>query len=396
MAKLNTKQLHAIWKQGEEGRTFLGNGLIFRVSASGTATFEVRYSIYGRRRIMGLLPAFPALSLAEAEHQAAQIRYQAKQGLDPQETKKQVKQKPFKLLRDLAKHWLDDIDDRIKTGHIYRRVYNNDIDPQLGGLPPDKIRPIDINNLLKKIRASGRPAIANDALHYIKRIFQHGMKLGEVTNNPAEPFRYEDAGGTEKPRDRALTFKELDILFSTMRKYKDQITRENYLAVALLVCLGCRKMELMAATWDEIDFNEREWLMPSNRSKTGKAIRVPLVDPVYDWLQELHVRAAGSDYVFPSRRASKRPHVSPDTLNAALAKLLREEKLALEPFTIHDLRRTTKTLLASMGVPPHVSERCLNHKIRGVEGVYDHYDYFNERKTAYEKLSGVIAPMVNQ
>jgi len=53
-------------------------------------------------------------------------------------------------------------------------------------------------------------------------------------------------------------------------------------------------------------------------------------------------------------------------LNAALAKLLREEKLVLEPFTIHDLRRTTKTLLASMGVPPHVSERCLNHKIRGV------------------------------
>src|SRR5690606_13713204 len=141
----------------------------------------------------------------------------------------------------------------IKTGHIYRRVYNNDIDPQLGGLPPDKIRPIDINNLLKKIRASGRPAIANDALHYIKRIFHHRMKLGEVTNNPAEPFRYEDAGGTEKPRDRALTFKELEILFSTMRKYKDQITRENYLAVALLVCLGCRKMQLMAATWDEID-----------------------------------------------------------------------------------------------------------------------------------------------
>ena len=41
-----------------------------------------------------------------------------------------------------------------------------------------------------------------------------------------------------------------------------------------------------------------------------------------------------------------------------------------------------------------MSERCLNHKIRGVEGVYDHYDYFDERKAAYEKLSGVIAPMV--
>lgn len=54
---------------------------------------------------------------------------------------------------------------------------------------------------------------------------------------------------------------------------------------------------------------------------------------------------------------------------------------------MHDLRRTCRTLLASIGVPGHVAERCLNHKLKGVEGIYDQYDYFDERRAALSNLS---------
>ena len=60
-----------------------------------------------------------------------------------------------------------------------------------------------------------------------------------------------------------------------------------------------------------------------------------------------------------------------DTLNAAIAKLFTQNKLTMPHFTIHDLRRTARTLLSSLNVPPHISERCLNHKLKGVESVYD-------------------------
>ena len=33
---------------------------------------------------------------------------------------------------------------------------------------------------------------------------------------------------------------------------------------------------------------------------------------------------------------------------------------------------------------PHVAERCLNHKLKGVEGIYNRHDYFAERKAALE------------
>jgi len=53
-------------------------------------------------------------------------------------------------------------------------------------------------------------------------------------------------------------------------------------------------------------------------------------------------------------------------------------------FHIHDLRATMKSHMGKMGIDRFVSERCLNHKIEGMEGVYDRGDYFRERKAALE------------
>jgi len=62
----------------------------------------------------------------------------------------------------------------------------------------------------------------------------------------------------------------------------------------------------------------------------------------------------------------------------------------LQHFTIHDLRHTFRSLAAAEGVPSHVAERCLNHKLKGVEGIYDRYDYFEERREAHQKVAELI------
>lgn len=67
----------------------------------------------------------------------------------------------------------------------------------------------------------------------------------------------------------------------------------------------------------------------------------------------------------------------------------------LEHFTVHDLRRTCRSLLASLGVPSHIAERCLNHKLKGVEGIYNRHDYLNERREAFEKLACMLTPIIN-
>ncbi len=51
----------------------------------------------------------------------------------------------------------------------------------------------------------------------------------------------------------------------------------------------------------------------------------------------------------------------------------------IEHFTIHDFRHTMKSNMSALGIPDFISERCLNHKIPGISGVYDNFDYLQER-----------------
>lgn len=59
-------------------------------------------------------------------------------------------------------------------------------------------------------------------------------------------------------------------------------------------------------------------------------------------------------------------------------------------FTVHDLRRTARTQLAELGIDPVVAERCLNHSIKGVEGIYNRHGYFNERRDALNKWANLL------
>jgi integrase len=103
--------------------------------------------------------------------------------------------------------------------------------------------------------------------------------------------------------------------------------------------------------------------------------------------------SAGSEWVFPARRRdarSKVEHVGRDTLNVAFTRL---DVGKIEPFTVHDLRRTARTHLAALGVAPHVAELCLNHKPRGVGAIYDRHSYFIERRTALQSWTELLTQL---
>lgn len=153
--------------------------------------------------------------------------------------------------------------------------------------------------------------------------------------------------------------------------------------------IALRRLGLVAARWEELDLDASVRRLPASRTKTGAALEIPLAPQVVEWLQELRVFAAGSEYVLPARRiaAGQRfPHISPDTLNVALGRV----RHGLEHFTIHDMRRTARTQIAAPGVSREVAERALNHKLRGVEGIYNRHDSFEERKAALAQWADLL------
>ena len=404
MGSLTAKKSQSLVKEGKAGRYSDGNGLYLMIPRKGTPYWMLRYTLFGKRREM-TLGKHAHLSLAEARTKAVENQKSIREGLDPIEERKRDSQALIRTVEDLFADWYPELERRLKHPAIPKRIYKKEVAPLIGGRSLDAVTPIDIREIIRRVTNSGRPTIANDTLMYLKQMFNHAIKLGILTYNPASAFNVNDAGGIEKSRDRVLSLDEIRNVFQAFRDNSDSFSRDNYLACALLLVLGVRKTELTEAQWSEFDLKNGRWNLSGERSKTGAGIVIPLPPQTIGWLEELKIRACGSDYVFPNRRSSKRAHMGKDTLNRAIAKLFGKEPGKkpqpenrmgdITEFTVHDLRRTCRSLLAAAGVPGHVAERCLNHKLKGVEGIYDRYDYFDERKEAIIKVANLLGPAIN-
>ncbi|HEX2237471.1 MAG TPA: integrase arm-type DNA-binding domain-containing protein [Gammaproteobacteria bacterium] len=364
-----------------------GGGLTFTLSKAGAAVWVFRYRFAGRQREL-TLGRYPETSLAAARKQVRKARAEVDQGIDVAAKRQQEKaqEKTNNTVKALAHAWFErEIATRYKHPQVVQRILDNDILPLIGHLDPPKVTPRQVDLVLRNIVDRGAPTTANDALRLMRRMFAYGRKRRYLEHNPVADFDLDDAGGKEKARDRALSREELRALFAAMRKTPN-LGRDNGLAFKILLATCVRKGELVNAQWQAVDLEQGIWRLTG--TKTGVGIDIPLAAPVLAWFHELRVFAAGSRYVLPARRIVKRrngrtvqnqfPHISPDTLNAALERV----EHGLEHFTVHDMRRTARTHLAALGVAREVAERALNHKLRGVEGIYNRHDYFEERRHA--------------
>ncbi|EPE1528220.1 TPA: tyrosine-type recombinase/integrase [Citrobacter freundii] len=393
MPKLTDMQIRAWIKAGErfEGRSD-GNGLYLSYRENyKTPVWRFRYKFAGKSRAM-LIGSYAELSLARARETAKELSARVALGYDVAGEKQERKaealakieaKKSALYVSELAAEYFErQILPRWKHPDILRRRIDKDINPCIGRMRVEDVKPRHIDDMLKSIVDRGAPTIATDVLRWTRRIFDYGIKRHALEINPCSAFEVSDAGGKEIARDRWLNRSELIKLFQAMRKAKG-FSRQNELTFKLLLALCVRKMELCAARWEEFDLDAAIWHLPEERSKNGDAIDIPLPLAAVEWLKELLTFSCNSAWVLPARKMQHRmiPHIQESTLPVALAKV-RAEMPDVPNFTIHDFRRTARTHLAALGVDPIVAERCLNHKIKGVEGIYNRHQYFNERKAA--------------
>lgn len=372
----------------------IGGGLIFFAKEAsarqGQATWILRYRI-GNRRPEKVLGRYPDISLKDARELARRDRALIQQGIDVSAKKRQEKLKALEMedVRGLGQIWYErHILTKIKNPAVVERVLRRHIYPVIGKLAINEVRPHHIDTVLTKIVDGGAPTVANDAMRYLFRMFHYAAKRRWTDANPVAGFDLSDAGGTELPRERWLSYEDLTALAGTCARHRTSAA-STMLAVWLLLALCVRKMELLSAKVADFDLENGVWKLLANRTKTKSYIEIPLSRQVIEWLKQVIAIACGSEYLFPARRLirikngvprkNRFGHISPDTLNVALKRLPRKD---IEHFTVHDMRRTARTQLGALGVEPFVAERALNHKLPGRQGVYDKHDYFLQRKKA--------------
>ncbi len=68
--------------------------------------------------------------------------------------------------------------------------------------------------------------------------------------------------------------------------------------------------------------------------------------------------------------------------------------VGIEYFVIHDLRRTTRTLMSKNGVRYEVAEKSINHVKKGVEGIYNRDAFYEERIAAHQQLTDQVSQLL--
>jgi integrase len=190
------------------------------------------------------------------------------------------------------------------------------------------------------------------------------------TNDPADDL---------KARDRVLSDAELRAVWEAAGD--DDFGR----IVKLLILGGARRTEIGSAKWSCIDFDSGVLTIPAEVAKNGHALELPL-PPIA--LEILNSTPRRGDHVFGAKGTGF------SGWSVATTALRRRIAKPMAPFRLHDLRRSMRTGLGRIGVPPHIAELLINHVKGGVQAVYDRYSYEGEKRAALARWADHVLAVV--
>jgi integrase len=369
------------------------DGMYVVVAPSGTVTFRLDYRLNGRRETVTLGQYGPAaLSLARAREKTIDARRAVMEGNSPAHEKQRAKRriKEAKNFGEFGERWLKDAPMADSTRAMRRAIFERELLPACKNRLLHEITPDDLRALCAKIVDRGAPATAIHVRDILKQIYGFAILHGEKVANPADEVGPASIA-TFVPKDRSLSPTEIRVMLKQLEHVATLPTIR--LGMRLFLMTMVRKSELQDATWDEVDFENAVWSIPKERMKRSKAHNVYLSRQSMDIMIALKTCAGNSRYLLPSRYDADAP-MSRATFNRITYSVVERAKLEglpLEPFTVHDLRRTGSTLLNELGFNSDWIEKCLAHEDgRSSRGVYNKAEYEPQRRHMLQEWADII------
>ena len=365
-----------------------GGGLTFTLSAVGAAVWVLRFRHAGRRQEV-TLGRYPDLSLAAARLMAAKKRLALVEGVNPADEVRKAKSHRDWTIRELIRDYKELVLSTLaeSTQRSYGRNLKR-IENGMGAMSVQSVAPADVVAQIERVKAGWVELFTLWCA--LRGIFKHAAGKKLIVASPCAGIQLEAIIG-KRPEKRTrlmLTDDEIAVLMNA------DMNLENLLSVRILLATGVRISELNNALKANVHLEEKRWHIP--KTKTGNAIDIPLSKAVAEWFETLIDVAGNSDYVLPARSRARMARydgdaaVSKDAMREAIDYWIDQHSPKIRRFTPHDLRSTMKSHLRKLGVPREVSEMCLNHKLPGVEGIYDQHTYYDERRVALEKWSDFL------
>jgi integrase len=220
---------------------------------------------------------------------------------------------------------------------------------------------------------------ANRAFAQLRKMCRWAVSRGILDRSPCDGI---DRPSAENSRDRVLDTDELRLVW----RAADDLGFPFGPIVKLLALSGQRRSEVGGMEWRELDLDRALWTLPGARTKNKRQHAFPLSPEAIAIIIGLP-RFSGSRFVFsPSNTAPSGFSRAKTRLDGLIAKL--NDGNVIEPWILHDIRRSVASGLAGLGVTLPVIERCLNHisgSFAGIVGVYQRYDFADEMRAAMER-----------
>jgi integrase len=394
--RLTAKGLHALrLPRGVADKAFFDDdlpGFGIRLRATGARTWLVQYAIAGKTRRL-TLGSTDVLDPGKAREAAKDALAKVRLGGDPANDKQIVRAAAANTLGSLLPIFLARQKAKLKPrSYVETERHLVGYASALHARPVSAIDRREIAALLAALGQERGPAAANRTRASLSALFTWTAKEGFCEANPVS---FTNKAVEKGDRERVVADSELAAIWYALGD-------DHYsIILRLLLLTGCRREEIGALRWSEIDPEAALITLPGERTKSSKPHLVPLPPIALDIIRAQPQRsdAAGRprDLIFG--------HGDGGFQGWSRAKDELDKRLAaagtpVTDWTLHDFRRTLSTTLHErFGIGPHVVESALGHIAghkAGVAGTYNKAVYLAERRRALERWADFVLALVGE
>jgi len=358
-----------------------GFGLM--LTANGHRSYVVQYRANGASRRMTINGNLP---LSVARKQAKALQGDVAKGKDPLGERRKAREAEANSVRSVAEEYLRREGKKLRTIGERRAEFRRYIYPRFATRPIDSIKRSEIVRLLDKIEEKNGPGAAQKGLVALSRLFNWYASRSDDFRSPIVRGMAR-VNPKERARDRILSDDELRMVWRTAESFSNVYSH----LLRFILLTATRRREASNMNRSELSRDGTEWTIPAKRYKSKLDHVVLLSKLAQKVLAQVPVMGTKgwvftTDGTVPISGFSKFKKAFDARVLAELRKVDPEAE-PLPKWTTHDLRRTARTLMARAGVNAEHAERALGHVIGGVQGVYNKYEYRDEKRAAFEAVA---------
>ncbi|MDP8607191.1 site-specific integrase [Serratia marcescens] len=376
--KLSDKKLRAILSVPREKEALIadGDGLSIRVSKSGVISWVFAYRIGGRGAKLERLKLgnYPDMSLKLAREKREQCRTWLADSKDPKHQLNLTAAETLKpvTVKDALQYWITEYaEDKRANVERHKAQLEKHIYPYIGSLPLSQCETrhwLECFDRMKK----NTPVAAGYVFQMCKQALKFCRVRCYAISNALDDLTIPDVGSKQEKGDRDHTDDEIGQIWQACQQLK---FKPYYAAMLrLLVVFGCRSQEIRLSTWTEWDLKNWVWTVPKEHSKGGIKILRPVPAEMRPFIVELYLQNKDSGLLLGTLKDS--------SAVSQWGRMVWKRLGHVEPWSLHDIRRTFATKLNDLGVAPHVVEQLLGHTMPGVMAVYNLSQYMPEKLEA--------------